>query len=77
MSVSYQGNGVISIFVNEPEYAVSIEIECMENLLFSTYDVDVYVDDSLQGTIDHGSTETYNLNMTKGVYEIRFVKFQR
>ena len=73
LSVSYQGNGVISIFVNEPEYAVSIEIECMENLLFSTYDVDVYVDDSLQGTIDHGSTETYNLNMTKGVYEIRFV----
>lgn len=45
----------------------------MENLLFSRYDVDVYIDDSMQGTISHGTTETYNLNLTKGVYEIKFV----
>lgn len=73
LSVSYQGNGVIFISVDEPEYAVSVEIECVENLLFSRYDVDVYVDDSMQGTISHGTTETYNLNLTKGVYEIKFV----
>lgn len=73
LSVSYQGNGVISISVDEPEYAVSLEIECVENLLFSKYDVDVYVDDSWQGTISHGTTETYNLNLTKGFYEIKFV----
>ena len=73
LSVSYQGNGVMSISVDEPEYAVSLEIECVENLLFSKYDVDVYVDDSMQGTISHGTTETYNLNLTKGVYEIKFV----
>ena len=63
----------MSISVDEPEYAVSLEIECVENLLFSKYDVDVYVDDSMQGTISHGTTETYNLNLTKGVYEIKFV----
>lgn len=73
LSVSYQGNGVMSITVDEPEYAVSLEIECVENLLFSKYDVDVYVDDSMQGTISHGTTETYNLDLTKGVYEIKFV----
>lgn len=73
LSVLYQGNGVMSISVDEPEYAVSLEIECVENLLFSKYDVDVYVDDSMQGTISHGTTETYNLNLTKGVYEIKFV----
>ena len=73
LSVSYQGNGVMSISVDEPEYAVSLEIECVENLLFSKYDVDVYVDDSMQGTISHGTTETYNLNLSKGVYEIKFV----
>lgn len=73
LSVSYQGNGVMFISVDEPEYAVSLEIECVENLLFSKYDVDVYVDDSMQGTISHGTTETYNLNLTKGVYEIKFV----
>lgn len=73
LSVSYQGNGVIFISVDEPEYAVSVEIECVENLLFSKYDVDVYLDDSWQGTISHGTTETYNLNLTKGGYEIKFV----
>ena len=70
LSVSYQGNGVMSISVDEPEYAVSLEIECVENLLFSKYDVDVYVDDSMQGTISHGTTEIYNLNLTKGVYKM-------
>lgn len=73
LSVSYQGNGVMFISVDEPEYAVSLEIECVENLLFSKYNVDVYVDDSMQGTISHGTTETYSLNLTKGVYEIKFV----
>ena len=73
LSVSYQGNGVMFISVDEPEYAVSLEIECVENLLFSKYNVDVYVDDSMQGTISHGATETYSLNLTKGVYEIKFV----
>ena len=73
LSVSYQGNGVMFISVDEPEYAVSLKIECVENLLFSKYDVDVYVDDSMQGTISHGTTETYSLNLTKGVYEIKFV----
>ena len=73
LSVSYQGNGVMSISVDEPEYAVSLEIECVENLLFSKYDVDVYVDDSMQGTISHGTTETYSLDLNKGVYEVKFV----
>ena len=74
LSVSYQGNGVMSIAVDEPEYAVSLEIECVENLLFSKYAVNVYVDDSMQGTINHGSTETYDLRLTKGIYEIKFVR---
>ena len=30
LSVSYQGNGVMFIAVDEPEYAVSLEIECGE-----------------------------------------------
>lgn len=73
LSVSYQGNSVISISVDVPEYTVSLEIECVENLIFSKYDVDVYVDDSMQGTIGHGTTETYDLKLTKGAYEIKFV----
>ena len=73
LSVSYQGNSVISISVDEPEYEVSIEIECVENWAFRKYDVDVYIDDSFEGTIDHGTTETFAVTMSKGTYEIRFV----
>lgn len=73
LSVLYQGNGVISISVDEPEYEVSVEIECIENLIFSKYDVDVYIDDSLEGTVTHGTTETFAVPLTKGTYEIKFV----
>lgn len=73
LSVSYQGNGVISISVDEPEYEVSVEIECVENWVFSTYDVDVYIADTLEGTIDHGATEAYTATLPKGTYEIKFV----
>lgn len=45
----------------------------MENWAFSKYDVDVYIDDSFEGTIDHGTTETFAVTMSKGTYEIRFV----
>lgn len=73
LNVSYQGNNVISIFVEEPEYEVSVEIECADNLIFSTYDVDVYIDGTFEGTMAHGATETYAVILTKGTYEIKFV----
>ena len=63
----------MSISLEEPEYQVNIEVECTENLIFSKYDVDVYVDDSLAGTLSHGATETYYVTLTKGTYTIEFV----
>lgn len=73
LSVKYTGNNVMSISLEEPEYQVNIEVECTENLIFSKYDVDVYVDDSLAGTLSHGATETYSVTLTKGTYTIKFV----
>ena len=73
LNVSYQGNNVICISVEEPEYEVEVEIECVENWIFSTYDVDVYIADAFEGTITHGTTETYDATLTKGTYEIKFV----
>lgn len=73
LSVEYQGNNVIYISLDEPEYTVSIEVECVENWIFSKYDVDVYVEDSLEGTITHGDTETFELTLTKGTYVLKFV----
>lgn len=73
LTIEYQGNNVIYISLDEPEYKVTIEVECVENLIFSKYDVEVYVDDSLEGTITHGDTETFELTLTKGTYVLKFV----
>ena len=73
LSVEYQGNNVISIALYEPEYKVNIEVECVENLIFSKYDVEVYIDDDYEDTLAHGSTETYSVTLTKGTYAIKFV----
>ena len=73
LTVEYQGNNVIYVSLDEPEYGVSIEVECVENWFFSKYDVNVYVDDSLQGTVTHGGTETFELTLAKGTYTLKFV----
>lgn len=73
LSVKYIGNNVMSISIDEPEYQVAVEVECVENWIFSKYDVDVYVEDSLEGTLSHGTTDTYSVTLTKGTYTIKFV----
>lgn len=72
LSVEYQGNNVIYISVDEPEFDVSIEIECVENLIFSKYDVETYIDGEHKGTISHGDKETYSVVLTKGKHTISF-----
>lgn len=54
-------------------FNVTIEIECVENWFFSKYDVDVYIGDNFEGTITHGDTKTFDLNLDKGTHFLRFV----
>lgn len=70
--VEYKGNNVIYVSVSEPEFDVNIEIECVENWVFSKYDVEVYTDGELEGTIPHGDKETYSVVLTKGKHTISF-----
>ena len=71
--VEYEGNNVICIKIDAPEYKVSVEIECVENLMFSTYDIDVYLNNELKGTVVHGGTKTFDFTLTKGIYTLKFV----
>lgn len=73
LDVDYEGYNTIYISIVEPEYNVEIKVDCVENLIFSKYDVEVYVDDSHQGTLAHGATETYSLTLTKDNYIVKFV----
>ncbi len=56
----------------EPGLDVEVKVVCTENLIFSTYDVGFYIDDSLVGTIKHGATETYTEPLEKGSHTLRF-----
>ena len=73
LTVEYKGNNIVYISIKEPEFNASVEVKCEENWVFSKYDVEVYVDGSSKGTITHGSTETYELVLTKGTHLIKFV----
>lgn len=73
LTVDYQGNNIILINLDEPKFDVEIEVECRENLAFSKYDVDVYIDDIYAGIITHGSSDSYQEILTKGVHTIKFV----
>lgn len=73
LSVEYRGNSIVYISIEEPEFNANVEIECVENWIFSKYDVEVYVDDSFEGTITHGTSEIYELVLTKGNHTIKFI----
>lgn len=73
LNVEYKANNIIKITIYEPEYEVDLEIRCSQNLMFSKYDVKVYVDEySYQGTLKHGTTETYKITLKKGIHTVNF-----
>lgn len=72
LSVQYIGNNRMQIDVKEPEYDIKIEVKCVENLMFSKYDVDVLVDDEFEGTLEHGGKDSYSLTVNRGSHVIRF-----
>lgn len=53
---------------------VSITIDCEENLLFSRYDLEVEVDDSSQGILDHGASKTFEMELPDGDHTLQLSK---
>ncbi len=51
--------------------SVSLIVECEENLFLSRYDLDLYVDDELRGSLDHGATEEFVLELDEGEHSLR------
>lgn len=72
LTVNYEGNNVIYISITEPEFDVTIEVECVENWIFSKYDVEVSIDDNFEGTIPHGDKETFDVVLKRGNHTISF-----
>lgn len=67
-------NEEVETTTSAPTYDVSVEVECIENLFFSRYDVNVLLDGEKLGTLEHGKTKMFNRELTEGQYEIAFQK---
>ena len=51
-------------------YQTSIKVDSVENLMFSTYDVVVSIDDDNQGTIKNGEFDVFELELAEGSHSI-------
>lgn len=57
-----------------PSYPVHLSVDCSENLLFSRYDLTIYVDSEKVGTLDHGAEDSWDLTLDKGQHTLRVQK---
>ncbi len=58
----------------EKTYAVHINVKCKRNLIFSTYDLQIYTDDELIGTLDHGEEDSWDKELSEGSHRLRICK---
>lgn len=57
---------------NLPKHSVEINVKCDGNLIFSKYDVDVYIDDEKVVTIKHGENYVDIVKLTDGKHTLVF-----
>ncbi|MCF2621424.1 DUF4839 domain-containing protein [Collinsella tanakaei] len=50
---------------------ITISIECDENWLFNTYDLDVYIDGEYVAALEHGETGEYEVNLERGDHRLK------
>ena len=55
-------------------YSTQIKVKCDKNLVFSTYDVEIYVDDTSIGTLDHGEEGSWDKSITQGSHTLKICK---
>lgn len=72
LTVNYEGNNIIYISITEPSFDIEFEITCVENWIFSKYDVIFFVDENLKGTIPHGDKKTFSVTLKRGKHTISF-----
>ncbi len=73
ITVNYEGFNQIYIKVEAPIYKITLDCKCNENLMFSIYDLEIYIDDKSVGKLKHGDKEKYELKLPRGTYTIKVV----
>ena len=55
-------------------YKLQLDVTLEENIVMSTYDVEIYIDDEKQGIVKQGETYAGEVTVEEGTHEIRFNK---
>jgi len=55
-----------------PKHTVKISVDFISNLIFSKYDVEVDIDGTRVGVLDHGEDGEYNLTVKEGIHTLTF-----
>ena len=75
LSLTYnEEDKTMIIAIKEKTYQVSLETKVTKNLLFSRYDVLLYLDDKKLETMEHGTLHTFDLKLKKGKHTLRVEK---
>lgn len=74
VQLKYEGFSQVYIYIEAPIYKITLDCTCVENWIFSIYDLKIYVEGNLVGTLDHGHKEKYDISLVRGTYEIRIEK---
>lgn len=72
ISLIYHEYDVLELKIEEPVYYANISIVCDENLIFSQYDVKVFLDNQQIGFVNHGDSEEINVEIEKGTHNLTF-----
>ena len=64
LTISYS-NESMTVSVKETLCKVAVEVQCIKNLMFSQYDVELFLDDISQGVIEHGGSKTFHVELKK------------
>ncbi len=51
-------------------FNVVLEVDCSANLLFSRYDIEIFIDSEKLGTIDHGENKIFELQLSEGKHTL-------
>lgn len=71
LTISYS-NESMTVSVKETLCKVAVEVQCIKNLMFSQYDVELFLDDISQGVIEHGGSKTFHVELKKGTHKLLF-----
>lgn len=56
------------------KYSVAIHVDFVENWIFSTYDVTLFINDTKKDTMSHGKDADFEFQLEPGTYTIKFAK---